>query len=865
MGNTTHSLAAPPKDIKFFQDLYKGDIAAIKKIQTSLDLIFPEIIHVEVDGKIGPETTKALNEFCSHFEIKQTDNLRSKLKAALFYYGDIAKTEPAWEKDTQKQNFICWLERQLDRHDIKKESLKLSNPEAPQRLILLRFFKHENPYLGRWSACDIKAPANENPTQPNKTDKWIASYRLTADKLNELETKNQIIEKLQDIKNKQFSDKNELKKALEDELKSLIDQNRNYDKYISSIVQHAEKRTTYQLPAESLIKLKFENIPEPVLEQIRELSGAEYQTEDGLKNAVNNAVAKGIKEGLTDNNYQNSIYAHIQPITDYELTEQSLKKVKDEKNVPEEILEQLKKLEGLGGIEYSSKDLFFKALTVLVNSKETMNTLGWFLEHEAELEAYNKIKNFFEELCTFEELINKELSKLGAARNEHYFDDPKSNPKSVDWSGGSCGCVLDDLAGTVYGFYPFWLAQEEEKPAAGQEQDQKSEKSQVQMLNFSVLTRVGYYALPINEKGELIHNLNQITGQIDEFKKIAHKFRTKVDMVIYHSDWQEWRNSAHPIGSEETDKFTTNIVKIIKSHADGVTIDFDGYPQDAASFDYLIGLIKELRKKLNAANENYFLNIIIPMHKLDPGSCAYRNLENLVAIDNNQEERDKQDDVDLILVPIAEPTKEMKKMLRQRIENSFTGEHRRKLLRKIVPVITPRGKNYPQLKDDIIYFKDNFGGVGLWPLATGDDNGAANTPPDQTQGNADQIPAAFVSKTLKDDYRKEDPDSPSFVCKIVCPNKWWFRYSFDMLSIILIVYVIACLGSCKIRNFTKNHYWYVLVPGVMWILIGVTLLFCDPYLEDISEGNWPLVIVLGAMIIATIWIFYGLSKRAKQP
>jgi hypothetical protein len=842
MVNTTHSLAAPAKDIEFFNNLFKDDDkATINNIQRSLDLIFPEIIDLKLDGIIGTDTTKALNEFCSHFEIKQTDNLRSKLKAALYYYADMAKMEPTWKKDTSKQNFICWLNKQLDRHDTASPQ-KILNLEAPQRLILLKFFKNESQYLDSWSDSEINATAETKKTQRNRTDQLIVSYEITATDLKELETKNQILEQLHNLQDKEFSDKHELMAALKKVSEEVTDQNRHYDRYLTYILKRADKLTTYQLTEQLLIKLKFEKMPENILKLLRELRNVEYKTKDEFIKACENAIELGSEEDKNNSQYKKTIreYAHHKTIC--RLTEQSLVELKNE-NIPKKILEEIQRLED---IEYSSKELFFEALTAL----KYYNCLKRFLEHSEELDAFNKTEECFK---VPKELVAYLSSIMSVARKEHSFD----NSKSIEWSGGECGCVLEDLPFVVYGFYPFWLAGKQ------------------QTLDFSVLSRIGYYAVSLDERGNIIESLNWDKDSAD-FINIARDHRTKVDLVVHVDRRNEWPQPY----SSAFDELTDNIVGLITEKipnrlinkikpvitfgresvpaiGDGITLYFErpevGDTDPKPSF---VVFIKKLREKMKAAGTDYDLNILLPMDAVGKGLFSFENLEELIP------DRKEIKYVDYFLVFLEEPTTDSKKKLRREIEDNFKGIQRRNMLRKIIPVTTPlthTESEKGQLADDLIYFEDNFGGVGIWPLplSTGQESKATEAD-DRTAKRAQVINDALQKGTAQV-YE---------MCKFVCPHRWYFRIAWNLSLVILAILCLCYFISCKVRYVSHSYRKYsgfiLATTLLLLILLHVVLLECDPYRSlEITDS---VTIIGGVVYLAALVILVQLfGRKGKQP
>ncbi|HNP26827.1 MAG TPA: hypothetical protein PKM20_08805, partial [Nitrosomonas sp.] len=108
------------------------------------------------------------------------------------------------------------------------------------------------------------------------------------------------------------------------------------------------------------------------------------------------------------------------------------------------------------------------------------------------------------------------------------------------WDGSGCGCVLDKLSGTVYGFYPYWLADNEK-----------------QTVDFSALTRVAYYGLSFDTGGSINH-ANDDDNNFDlkrflkknPFVQAARKHDSKVDWVI-HKDRSFWDKTWRSLDSNQ--------------------------------------------------------------------------------------------------------------------------------------------------------------------------------------------------------------------------------------------------------------------------------------------------------------------------
>ena len=334
---------------------------------------------------------------------------------------------------------------------------------------------------------------------------------------------------------------------------------------------------------------------------------------------------------------------------------------------------------------------------------------------------------------------------LALARKSHPYD--KSTVMQI--GGPSCGCNHENLGGQVYGLYPYWLR----KP----------------YIDFGVQTRIGYYGLSFDDQGNIPYAERWSEREAD-FIPVARAHGNKVDLVIYRNDWASWSPPDTPQNTAAFANLTANIVKLLDiplndlaSRAkpyltlglsaapvmgDGITLYFEDYPQDSESVAAFSLFLDTLGRKLHSHERSRSLNIMLRSRDMGKGIFGYQELfEHL----NHIEDHDLHI---LYLVLIEEPTSNDKKMLRQNIENALHGEQRQLLLRHVVTVLTFDGHNKNQLRDDIIYAKDNFGGIGFW-------------------GQSGHTSAMKVGKVLRTDYT--DPQSTrsrlkTVLCKLACPR-----------------------------------------------------------------------------------------------
>lgn len=505
-------------------------------------------------------------------------------------------------------------------------------------------------------------------------------------------------------------------------------------------------------------------------------------------------------------------------LVSFKLTEQSLKELTDQKILPDAIMKQL---EDVQDIEYANESLFKSALKAKVTGLTDQD----------------------------QTLITE------TAKKQHPYD----ASKSVHWSGGSCGCVLDDLSGVVYGFYPFWMAGD--KP---------------QLVDFSVLTRIGYYALSFDDKGDIAETL-QWDGEKADFIKEAHIYRTKVDLVIYKNDWKKWSQFTAEKKMDIIDKATTNIVHLVNktltgffprikpyiswgtssspAMGDGVTLYFNGYPIDDDVMHFLCTFIEQLKSKLHTNGRGHFLSMML-MLPMDELSRVVQKLEDAEVIIGDT----KAKAVNSYLVFLEEPTSDNKKKLRKTIEDNFKGLARRNILRKIIPVITYGGHDKQQFRDDIIYFEDNFGGVGFWPLPINTDNGADGA--GKIADNAVEV----VNNALTELYQKEGAKPVSSIFRFVCPNRWVFRIIWDIFTAVLLVSIVLYFTICGWRVLFMKYFLYFILGVVLpWFLLSLFLLYYDPFWKKTAEGNTPLIIVVLGIISYVLWKYFKKTRQGELP
>ena len=446
---------------------------------------------------------------------------------------------------------------------------------------------------------------------------------------------------------------------------------------------------------------------------------------------------------------------------------------------------------------------------------------------------------------------------------------------TIEWDGNGCGCVLDKLSGTVYGIYPYWQTNTEK-----------------QTVNFSVLSRVAYYGLSFEASGAIIH-ANDDKNNFDlkrflkknSFVQTVRKHNSKMDWVIHkdRSYWEKtWKlldtNQKANIFSTLADELFQLLTEPIDedfaqwsfgllpaaTRGDGVTLDFRGFPKDAVSVDLLNNFYDDLTKRLNTAGGDYFVNIMVVQSELGDGFYQYFNLiERISGIQPNDaatsfQQIDIRDDLKAkILVLIEEPTTRAKKELRLNIENGgLYGILRGLLLRNIVPVIEFDDSNWEQLEDDVVYFKDNFGGVGFWAMPM-------NEPamPAEMSGRCEELKAVGSCLVRHFQLAERNGQPDSLLDRFVCQNRKIFWLALAVLTVLSLVLLISYRCSCRFQGKHQNMIIISIFASVVpALIVALLLLLFDPMLETLAEGNIPLIAVVSIVVLGSI-VFYRKQQR----
>jgi hypothetical protein len=326
---------------------------------------------------------------------------------------------------------------------------------------------------------------------------------------------------------------------------------------------------------------------------------------------------------------------------------------------------------------------------------------------------------------------------------------------------------------------------------------------------------------------------------------------------------------------------------------DGVTVMFD-YPPPGTSIDdlqafhqFYLGFLHELVSELQAPGRGgrpIALNIVAPDDMDDTKNEAVRAevWTDFLELKHQAEPKSEHADLDVksygdvvalykgttrisvrLLTPLKEQTTNTKKAVRAALDHvvdansneKIKGPDRVEVQRSTVPILylpespfaagkpqvrTMSPPDYDQFRDDLVYAKQNFGGVALWPMPETSDS---------------QVYTRLNEVFAKDKGSLLDPTLS--ICSLA------LRLLFQLLVALTIAGGVfyAIWGSASGRRTTYMT--------ILWVMIGLTvvmfavLLEIDPAWGAVKRGNGPFFLALGLFLAYGVFNFF--RSRVPKP
>lgn len=433
-----------------------------------------------------------------------------------------------------------------------------------------------------------------------------------------------------------------------------------------------------------------------------------------------------------------------------------------------------------------------------------------------------------------------------------------------------CGCVTrrEDHS-EVYGFYPFWFAP-----------PQAEDSGPGRTVDFGMVSRIAFYGLEfrITDGGNgtlILDNESQWTFGQRAFVDAAHRHRAKADLAVQLTGWNDWTDVQISTVVQKllaiTDRFPRTQSSDMRAlwaavpnaldrpQVDGLTLIIDGYDDagDNPGAARLVAMITLLQSELDARGQTVNIALDLALRENNTTDPVFGDLRPLLIGADPV--------VDKLLVFLERPTTDTKKHLRARMEAGvFQGIDRTRVLRRIIPVIPPAAHAnvfqntatgservpFSQFTDDLVYFQDNFAGIGFWPT------------PDPAAEETSAINMIFADEWYQPvlpEFLSTFEDEVDRACSVICPNRAY------VAGVVAIVFALSVLlvwrsfysGFVDRLAFKLGLVW---VGGAAIFAGLLALAVCDPFAIVAP-------VMLFAMIAATLLLsgFYIYQSARNGP
>jgi len=923
----TASVAGYNRSIQI-EDFKGQNKAVILQMQQQLESIyqnFPEWQHdfalkkdLLKDGIVGPITLSWLRRFAASFKIdgkdEGTEDYANEIIKNVARIASFGARQPADLTILLSPEFSAWIAAQPAQLN--------SATQTNNRRILRQGSDTELTDLVNRFRGNRNTPSRSSP-QIIADESAYFNYSLNQSDLDLLASKNKITQILSTLKDKEFSSTDALRVAVKQAMGG-----RDYflNQVWALIEKNAAEFDGYLINDAALTNLKAtSDFPVAVVDELRPQAPIYFKTQDLLDTFLSDKFSA---ETLDEAGHQ-SVADASRVFDNVHLTEQSISTIQNElkgniqnAGVPAVIVRLLGEIKdvsypetsllrnaaiskiaiGIGACKanWPANDSYVASLRIADDEFDLLKTQLAALQPQT-IDGKNTLtqtlEKSFADLAELRSQVtpckNKILSQSQNVIQQIYqtylalvientakkrIPDVITN---IHLKGGNCGCALDEFSGVIYGFYPYW-----------------NNAKTAQTMNFSVLNRVAYYGLSVDNVGDLHlgaqpFDVHDGSANSNEFLRIAHQYNSKVDWLIQKNDWNgDWKKYSHADKQAVLAALITNIGQLLRTRlsdtasrlkpytslsisthplrGDGITLYFQNYPTDADSTllfnEFYLALRNELEKR------KISVNILVAQDVLDGtdnDKLGAFNLANMITLRQKTAQQDNTVDRtgadEYLLVLLNEPSTDAKKQLRLDMDHAagLTGAVRLQFLRSIIPVLQFDNRNWQQLEDDIIYTRDSFGGVGLW--APNFDNIATPvTDLSQSCAQSQQI-AVCLLKNFREPEQAER--IPSAIEKFTCVYRWFLQLAFNVFVVAAIVIIVLFVRSCAMQALVKRYFLWIFACVVFPpMLIFILLLLYDPFLANLSKGNLPFIIAIGVIVAGLIsgYLFWRSQRRIPQ-
>lgn len=477
-------------------------------------------------------------------------------------------------------------------------------------------------------------------------------------------------------------------------------------------------------------------------------------------------------------------------------------------------------------------------------------------------------------------------------------------PRETGSIAADCGCSTKRADNAeVYGFYPFWVSDLKPVAAALGEQAKvdtppvSETPPRVGKVDFEIFDRIAFEGLEIGADGVVLNKDRWMEARGD-FIVSAHRHQVKADLAIRLRDWKSWQAGDvevvaraiqgligdadyPPQPAEDGFSLTYQLNKFISRRLDGITLvvpDYGTEGEAVVALDKVVALIRKLNSEVNG-NRNPYLHINLALHidvqnaSTNPAANPFQDPAFKEIMPGNQQ---PQSPIFYLLVYLDRPTTESKTQLREIVEIAFPGLQRIQVLRSIIPILPSEANRktsrddsdgeFVQFKDDILYFQDNFGGVGLWP-ATGvsRENGIGALV-------ARWLAPSTIALAVEDDAKQglilvrpspilwQMNEKIRGVCRLTCPNRMAIYAVIAVTSAIGATLMLLSLHVGRAEALIRK---YRILYGLFIIVMALLLL---TEICDLPDNNWAIrtFTVLG-LLMSGFAIYQWIYRKVDGP
>ena len=447
-----------------------------------------------------------------------------------------------------------------------------------------------------------------------------------------------------------------------------------------------------------------------------------------------------------------------------------------------------------------------------------------------------------------------------------------------------CDCApevmpSDRYPNYIYGLAPYWNTEAIE-------------------VDFSSLTRIGYYGLSLDQHFDIVDKKNWINRPpFNDFLINARQYKTRVDLSIYNNQWNSWlfnhegveftdpREEQRWIDEVKRDQkmiadlliykldllvkaplndFPMNNLKPIisfgqspsRTMADGVTLHFDFSGRTDEEQQTIFKALQEthffsnLKRVLNNGDpesNDYFLNLIIPASDVINNNGFY-SLKNLMIL---------QPHINLLIVDLKKDETALAKLreLRRQIEEQGKAmlsndlgwqqqlkylQQERSLLEKMLPMVS--AKDSDQRAAEFSYMDWSFSGVALGPLPF-------------NINVSDKLKQGFIDSGAVNPLEAQLMAPVEQACTYLCPLRWYLRLALFVM--VLAIPIMAILPCPLQERMTPNITTAALLS---YVAVFIATFWCDPYWQ--AQQDIMLVIITASLFLG--YYYRNLKKQREK-